>query len=159
MQHPLALRRWEGTANPPRARRPVRSSPVCNPSRKGRGVERRHLAPSPARRAAVIHPPSRSHRAEDGFVFSGIRRLSLCVAGGTIAAGIVACLIGCAADRSAARNPDTAPIEMKDDAGNIVHLARPARRILSLVPSATQTLIAIGATGDLVGRTRYDHAP
>jgi len=92
-------------------------------------------------------------------VFSGIRRLSLCVAGGTITAGIVACLIGCAADRSAARNPDTAPIEVKDDAGNIVHLARPARRILSLVPSATQTLIAIGATGDLVGRTRYDNAP
>jgi iron complex transport system substrate-binding protein len=40
-----------------------------------------------------------------------------------------------------------------------VRLARPARRILSLVPSTTETLVAIGAESDIVGRTRYDVAP
>lgn len=50
------------------------------------------------------------------------------------------------------------PIEVTDDNGGVVRLAAPARRIISLVPSATETLIAIGAEHDLVGRTRYDTA-
>lgn len=39
-----------------------------------------------------------------------------------------------------------------------MRLAGPARRIISLIPSATESLIAIGATGEIVGRTRYDTA-
>ncbi|MCU0619540.1 MAG: ABC transporter substrate-binding protein [Gemmatimonadaceae bacterium] len=47
---------------------------------------------------------------------------------------------------------------MRDDAGRTVVLPRAARRIVSLIPSATETLVAIGAREALVGRTRYDTA-
>jgi iron complex transport system substrate-binding protein len=55
--------------------------------------------------------------------------------------------------------PAAAPLTITDDAGGAIHLAHPARRIISLVPSATETLIAVGAGPDIVGRTRYDVAP
>jgi iron complex transport system substrate-binding protein len=61
---------------------------------------------------------------------------------------------------SKARTPSAAsPIELTDDAGHSVRLDHPAHRIVSLVPGATETLIAIGASGDIAGRTRYDTAP
>jgi iron complex transport system substrate-binding protein len=50
-------------------------------------------------------------------------------------------------------------IELKDDAGRSVRLVGPALRVISLIPSATETLIALGATENIVGRTRYDVAP
>ena len=84
---------------------------------------------------------------------------------GAIALFAVVGLAACAPDRASdrARSSRTAsadaPIELTDDAGNAVRLAHPARRIVSLIPSATETLIAIGAAGDIVGRTRYDTAP
>jgi iron complex transport system substrate-binding protein len=46
-----------------------------------------------------------------------------------------------------------------DDAGRTVALAHPARRVVSLVPSGTETLVALGAGAQVVGRTRYDTAP
>ena len=46
-----------------------------------------------------------------------------------------------------------------DDAGDTVRLAAPARRIVSLAPSATETLLALGAREQLVGRTDYDLDP
>lgn len=46
-----------------------------------------------------------------------------------------------------------------DDRGDTVRLAAPAARIVSLVPSATETLLALGARGRLVGRTDYDTDP
>ncbi|HEY0931089.1 MAG TPA: cobalamin-binding protein [Gemmatimonas sp.] len=84
--------------------------------------------------------------------------------------------IGCAAvvltacDKSAARNADspaadstartsTGPISVVDDAGRTVTLAQPARRVVSLIPSATETLLALGAAEQLIARTRYDVAP
>ena len=48
------------------------------------------------------------------------------------------------------------PITVADDDGRIVTLPRAPRRILSLVPSATETITALGAGDRLVGRTRYD---
>ena len=43
------------------------------------------------------------------------------------------------------------------DAAGIAHVFdHPAQRVISLVPSATQTLLAIGAGGSLVGRTDFD---
>jgi iron complex transport system substrate-binding protein len=45
-----------------------------------------------------------------------------------------------------------------DAAGSRVELARPARRVVSLVPSASETLHALGRVGVLVGRTDYDTA-
>ena len=50
-------------------------------------------------------------------------------------------------------------VRIVDDAGITVQLPHPARRIVSLIPSATETLIALGAASQVVGRTDYDVAP
>ncbi|HEV7705557.1 MAG TPA: cobalamin-binding protein [Gemmatimonadaceae bacterium] len=50
-------------------------------------------------------------------------------------------------------------ISIVDDGGFTVTLPHPAQRVISLVPSAMETLIALGATKQVVGRTRYDRAP
>jgi len=52
----------------------------------------------------------------------------------------------------------TSPLTLIDADGRTLRLARPATRIVSLVPSATETLVALHAAGQLVGRTRYDTA-
>jgi iron complex transport system substrate-binding protein len=52
-----------------------------------------------------------------------------------------------------------AAVNVTDDAGFAIHLAQPARRVISLVPSATEALLAIGARAQIVGRTRYDVEP
>lgn len=49
-------------------------------------------------------------------------------------------------------------IVVVDDAGDTVRLANPAKRIVSLIPSATETLIALHAADRIVGKTRYDVA-
>jgi iron complex transport system substrate-binding protein len=46
-----------------------------------------------------------------------------------------------------------------DDTGRAVLLARPATRVVSLLPAGSETLVALGALDLLVGRTRYDVAP
>lgn len=53
---------------------------------------------------------------------------------------------------------DTA-VTLADAGGRQVRLAGPAQRVISLIPSATETLIALGATDRVAGRTRYDVAP
>lgn len=91
------------------------------------------------------------------FLSAGVRR--------TILASLAtAFLAACApsAARDAATRPDStaaSSIEIKDDAGFTVKLAKPAERVIALVPSAMETLIAIGAIKQIVGRTRYDTAP
>lgn len=50
-------------------------------------------------------------------------------------------------------------ISATDDAGHEITLARPASRVVALVPSAMDALVALGARPQLVGRTRYDTAP
>jgi iron complex transport system substrate-binding protein len=52
-----------------------------------------------------------------------------------------------------------AAIRVVDDAGRALELAGPARRIVSLVPSVTGTIVALGAADRLVARTRYDLDP
>jgi iron complex transport system substrate-binding protein len=49
------------------------------------------------------------------------------------------------------------PITVVDDGGRTVILPHAARRIISLVPSGTEAIIALGARDRLVARTRYDH--
>jgi len=49
-------------------------------------------------------------------------------------------------------------IVVVDDDGDTTRLAAPARRVISLIPSATETIIALGAAKQIVGRTRYDVA-
>lgn len=48
------------------------------------------------------------------------------------------------------------PIALVDDGGRTVTLPHAPRRIISLVPSGTEAIIALGARDRLVGRTRYD---
>jgi len=50
-------------------------------------------------------------------------------------------------------------IAVLDDAGRAVALARPAQRIVSLVPSLTEALFALGRGEALVGVTRYCTEP
>ncbi|MFN2383930.1 MAG: ABC transporter substrate-binding protein [Gemmatimonadota bacterium] len=50
-------------------------------------------------------------------------------------------------------------VTVVDDAGQTVRLGAPAERMISLVPSVTESVIALGAAGRLVARTRYDTAP
>ena len=59
---------------------------------------------------------------------------------------------------------DTAPAHAvatptTDDFGDTVSLAQPVTRIVSLNPSTTELLFAIGAGNRLVGRTTYDRWP
>ncbi len=118
-------------------------------------------------------PVPLDHTRPDGFVFSGRRFATPLRIRATWRDGIV---IGCAAfaltacdqraskdaastDSAAVAAASTAPVSVVDDAGRTVTLAQPARRIVSLIPSATETLLALGAAEQLVARTRYDVAP
>ncbi len=62
---------------------------------------------------------------------------------------------GCGRERTVAV-PVAPPIVLVDDHGDTVRLPKPATRVISLIPSATETLIALGAIDRIVGRTRYD---
>jgi iron complex transport system substrate-binding protein len=77
------------------------------------------------------------------------------------ASAVVACGTNRANDERAAAASGRAleSIELTDDAGQVVRLEQPAQRVISLVPSATETLIAIGAGKQIVARTRYDVDP
>ena len=56
-------------------------------------------------------------------------------------------------------SPGRDTIRITDDEGRALSLDRAPKRIVSLVPAATEILFAIGAGGDLVGRTRFDSHP
>jgi ABC-type Fe3+-hydroxamate transport system substrate-binding protein len=72
---------------------------------------------------------------------------------GLVALAVAACARG---ERAPA---DTGPA-VTDDAGRRVTLAAPARRIVSLLPSFTEMLFAVGAGDRLVGRTAWcDYPP
>src|SRR5262249_37388086 len=60
--------------------------------------------------------------------------------------------------RAAAASAD-APMRLKDKTGVALDVAQPPRRIVSLVPSVTETLCALGLAGALVGVAAYCVAP
>lgn len=53
----------------------------------------------------------------------------------------------------------TYPLTLKDDSGVSVTLAAQPKRIVSLVPSATETLFALGLEGKVVAVTKWDNYP
>ena len=63
------------------------------------------------------------------------------------------------AERSAEPAPYEHAVAVVDDAGRTVLLPHPARRIVSLIPSANETLLALGAGDRVVGRTNHDRGP
>ncbi|HEX5574649.1 MAG TPA: helical backbone metal receptor [Gemmatimonadales bacterium] len=68
---------------------------------------------------------------------------------------IVVVVGGC---QQAARPPGN--LSVVDDASDTVRLSAPARRVVSLIPAATELLFAIGADSIVVGRTSYcDYPP
>ncbi len=51
------------------------------------------------------------------------------------------------------------PIQLKDGLGNVIELEHPAQRIVSLAPSNTEILFAIGAGAQVVGRDSFSDYP
>jgi iron complex transport system substrate-binding protein len=66
-------------------------------------------------------------------------------------------LLAAACGPRPASTPASRPVRITDDSGVPVSLPRPAARVISLVPSVTETIEALGATARLVGRTTNDH--
>ncbi len=60
--------------------------------------------------------------------------------------------VGCGSREVA---PPAAAIEVPDDRGRVVRLAAPAQRIVTLLPSHTETLERLGVADRLVGRDPY----
>jgi iron complex transport system substrate-binding protein len=77
-------------------------------------------------------------------------------AGALLLACACACAPGEAGDGATARYVGSDAIRLVDAAGLEVVLPGPAGRIISLVPSATESLRAMGRDDVLVGRTDYD---
>lgn len=85
-----------------------------------------------------------------------------------LSAILSALLVGCGDDAPGARasvadGMNAAKVDLAvsavDADGRTVRLLRPARRIVSLLPAGTETLLALGAGERIVGRTRYDEMP
>jgi cobalamin transport system substrate-binding protein len=68
---------------------------------------------------------------------------------------ILAAAFGCARSAPQARSK----IVLIDGDRDTVRLSAPARRVISLVPSATDLILGLGRQGQLIGRTRYDKSP
>lgn len=160
MPAPVRSSTATGHIRPGRRAAPASSQetrPLC--SRTGNplaGGERGHelVRNARPRRAPGIRSPSLSARMERTGFLRSIPR--------AVAAALAPLLLALAACGGAdARDPSTASaaVQVTDDAGETVRLDAPARRIVSLVPSATETLVALGAGDRIVGRTDYDAAP
>jgi iron complex transport system substrate-binding protein len=65
------------------------------------------------------------------------------------------CLVLCILSASAA----AVNIDVRDDAGNLVTLPAPARRIVTLAPHATELVFAAGAGSRIVGTVSYSDYP
>ncbi len=74
---------------------------------------------------------------------------------GTALVGACALAASCAPDARVLPDEDV----VVDDAGRLHSVLDPRTRVVSLVPSVTETLVAIGAADRLIVRTQYDHQP
>src|SRR5712691_3122333 len=79
---------------------------------------------------------------------------------GWLLAAVVLGACGRAADRHArAQLRATGAVTVTDDAGRVVALPAPARRVVSLAPSSTELLFALGAGEQAVGRSLWGRYP
>jgi iron complex transport system substrate-binding protein len=76
-----------------------------------------------------------------------------------IAASALAAIAACGGTDNGHRDLAPTDAALRDDYGNVVRLAVPPRRIVSLNPATTEILFAIGAGARVVGRTQYDLWP
>jgi len=65
----------------------------------------------------------------------------------------------CAQPATPAATPTASPIVMTDGLGRTVTLAAPAQRVISLAPSNTEILYAVGAGSQVVGRDNFSNYP
>lgn len=72
-----------------------------------------------------------------------------------LAASLLALTLGPAHAQSQA----PAKVEIKDDLGHTTQWSRPPQRIVTLLPSLTETICALGACDRLVGVDRYSNHP
>lgn len=68
-------------------------------------------------------------------------------------------LSACAAPAVPAATPTASPLVMTDGLGRVVTLAQPAQRVVSLAPSNTEILFAVGAGSQVVGRDNFSNYP
>jgi len=80
---------------------------------------------------------------------------ALTLRGALLAALALAACTDAPAARETAPPPDAAVVVV-DAAGRSLRFDRPPTRVVSLVPSVTRALVALGAGAALVGRTDYD---
>src|SRR5262249_34861427 len=73
-------------------------------------------------------------------------------------AGRLVALGGAPCPGAAGQQP-AGPLPLPDAGGRRVRLAGPAHRLVSLAPSITELLFAMGAGDQVVGRTVYDKYP
>jgi ABC-type Fe3+-hydroxamate transport system substrate-binding protein len=74
-------------------------------------------------------------------------------------AGLTAWLLAVAACSRVADRPARGALTVTDDAGRTITLPGPAQRIVSLAPSSTELLFALGAGDRVVGRTTWCKYP
>ena len=72
---------------------------------------------------------------------------------------LVAPLISCTRDGANQPARSTKAASPRDDFGRAISLATPPRRIVSLNPTTTETIFAIGAGARLIGRSHWDEWP
>lgn len=68
-------------------------------------------------------------------------------------------MAGCSSVQTPASTPTPQAIELTDGLGRSVRLAGPAQRVISLAPSNTEILFAIGAGSQVVGRDDFTNYP
>jgi iron complex transport system substrate-binding protein len=66
--------------------------------------------------------------------------------------------LACDAPRPEAER-DGAAVSVMDDAGRTVTLARPARRVISLIPAQTEVIALLAGRAALIARTQWDDDP
>ena len=121
---------------------------------------RAHVAGFLRERMPVLH--FRSHHSRGSIRRSGgndggLFRFAACVALATL---ISSCNHDHARDTVAASGATaTTAAQLRDDFGRVISFARAPQRVVSLNPTTTETIFAIGAGARLIGRSHWDEWP